>query len=245
MARERHKQQPEMQIDDLHPISDGFVHAYTGTATLHGIRAVAYLDIVERDHWPPGCYMSNAYELTYSYERLAKKGPQDTERLRERGHHLVEQLRERMLVAMHEAGWQVIGQTKEGREIWQHRPPLSSSPASAAAASHDLAPATEASDPRMEETGEAQPLDRLLVEEMKGEDEAGSVQCQIRVYTSRAITFTCVQCGREVTEQRFPSHTPLYCSNPACKKEGNRLKTRARVEKHRRLHPKARKKQSV
>ncbi len=243
MVREKHKQ-PEMQIDDLHPISDGFIHAYTGTATLHGIRAVAYLDIVERDHWPPGRFLSNAYELTCSYERLAKKGPQDTERLRARGHHLVEQLRERMLAAMHEAGWQVVGQTKEGREIWQHRPSFSQEPASAAEVSRDQTPATQASGNVMEVLAEAHPLGQLS-SEAKGDDQAGSVQCQIRVYTTRSITFTCVQCGREVTEQRFPSHTPLYCSNPACKKEGNRLKTRARVAKYRRLHPRARKKQSV
>jgi hypothetical protein len=157
------------------------------------------------------------------------------------------QLRERMLAGMHEAGWQVVGQTKQGQQIWQHRPPLSSSPATASGVSSSgQTSGTEASDGVMGESGEAQHPDQLPAC-VPGEerDEAARVKRQTRVYTSRAITFTCVQCGREVTEQRLPSHTPLYCSNPACKKEGNRLKARARAEKYRRRQANARKEQQA
>jgi hypothetical protein len=63
----------------------------------------------------------------------------------------------------------------------------------------------------------------------------------IHRYT-RAVTFTCQWCKEEVTEQRFPSHTPLYCSKPACKKEATRAKTRERVSAWRKDHPDARRK---
>jgi hypothetical protein len=228
MAREKHKQ-PEVQIDDLHPVHDGFVHAYKGTATLQGVRAYAYLDIVERGHWPPGLYLPGAYELTFSYERLSKKGSMDLHRLQDIGDVLIARLREQMLSRMRAVGWQVVGKTKQGRDIWQHHPSLS--PA------QSVLPGVA---PEMEQ---AKREEGRLPAEKSSQCNATRVQQQTRVYTSRAITFTCRQCGRIVTEQRFPSHTPLYCSNPACKQEATRKKTRERVAKYRRLHPDARKKQ--
>jgi len=53
------------------------------------------------------------------------------------------------------------------------------------------------------------------------------------VRSTRLITFVCQQCGEEVTEERHPSHMPLYCSRPGCKAEATRIKTRARVAAHR------------
>jgi len=63
----------------------------------------------------------------------------------------------------------------------------------------------------------------------------------------RAITFTCSVCGETVTQQRFPSHVPKYCSaacqasqqNQATKRE----QTRLRVAAWRKAHPDARRKQ--
>ncbi len=239
MAREKHKQ-PEVQIDDLHPVHDGFVHAYKGTATLQGVRAYAYLDIVERGHWPPGLYLPGAYELTFSYERLSKKGSMDPHRLQDTGDRLVAHLRERMLAQMREAGWQVVGKTKEGRDIWQHRPSLTPLQSVLLGGAPEMEAVVPQVSPSMEQ---AKREEGRLPAEKSSQCDATRVQQQTRVYTSRAITFTCRQCGRIVTEQRFPSHTPLYCSNPACKQEATRKKTCERVAKYRRLHPDARKKQ--
>lgn len=52
---------------------------------------------------------------------------------------------------------------------------------------------------------------------------------KMAVRSTRPITFTCQQCGEEVTEERYPSHTPLYCSKPGCRAEATRIKTRQRV----------------
>src|SRR5258708_21152533 len=63
----------------------------------------------------------------------------------------------------------------------------------------------------------------------------------------RAVTFTCSVCGETVTQQRFPSHLPKYCSD-ACKEtdarsEATREKTRLRVAAWRKAHPCTRPKQ--
>ncbi len=204
MARNK---QPEITIDDFHPRHDGFVQTYKGTWKEQGMIAAAWLDTVERDHFPRGLFLRDAYELSSTYERF-QGGPASGARQEELGAELARALRGLMETGMKAAGWQVVGKTKEGRDIWQHRPPAPSVPL------------------------------------VKGERESG-VQYRTRLVSTRAITFTCVQCGQEVTEQRFPSHTPLYCSNPACKQEANRVKTRERVAKYRQLHPDARKKKRV
>jgi endogenous inhibitor of DNA gyrase (YacG/DUF329 family) len=62
----------------------------------------------------------------------------------------------------------------------------------------------------------------------------------------RTVTFTCSACGQTVTQQRFPSHVPKYCSD-ACKQTeskslATREKTRLRVAEWRKAHPDARRK---
>lgn len=62
----------------------------------------------------------------------------------------------------------------------------------------------------------------------------------------RAVTFTCSICGKTVTQQRFPSHLPKYCSE-VCKasqpnREAMREQTRLRVAAWRKAHPDARRK---
>lgn len=129
---------------------------------------------------------------------------------------LEKKLRTRMLAAMQEAGWQEIARTRYGQPIWHYRP--------AAPAAHHT----------------------------RSEQETGSVQSgpesrqsQSRIVHTRSITFTCQWCHQEVTEQRYPSHTPLYCSKPACKKEAVKAKTRKRVAEWRKAHPDARKKKDM
>jgi hypothetical protein len=63
----------------------------------------------------------------------------------------------------------------------------------------------------------------------------------------RAVTFHCKVCGTTVTQQRFPSHLPKYCSD-ACKdslknRDATREETRQRVAAWRKAHPNARRKQ--
>ena len=55
----------------------------------------------------------------------------------------------------------------------------------------------------------------------------------------RTVTFTCTVCGKTVTQQRFPSHLPKYCSD-TCKETDTREKTRERVAAWRKAHPDAR-----
>lgn len=52
-----------------------------------------------------------------------------------------------------------------------------------------------------------------------------------QVFT-RPITFTCIVCEQTVTQQRYPGHTPLYCSD-ACQEERVVARTRERVARHR------------
>jgi hypothetical protein len=85
---------------------------------------VAYLDTVEPGYWQPGHFRPDAYELTFSYERLPKRGDMDPHRLDDLRHFLIDRLRKQMLAAMHAAGWQVVGQTNKGREIWQYHPSI-------------------------------------------------------------------------------------------------------------------------
>jgi hypothetical protein len=118
MVRE---QQAEISIDDLHPRDDGFVQSYKGQWREQGMIATVWLDPVERDHFPRGIFLPDAYELTSTYER-AKGGPPGGTRQAELGIELARKLRERMKAEMQAAGWQVVAQTRAGRDIWQHKP---------------------------------------------------------------------------------------------------------------------------
>ena len=69
-------------------------------------------------------------------------------------------------------------------------------------------------------------------------------QVVMRRVKKRAVTFTCSVCGETVTQQRFPSHVPKYCSD-ACResqesRDAMREKTRLRVAAWREAHPDAR-----
>lgn len=51
-----------------------------------------------------------------------------------------------------------------------------------------------------------------------------------RMIHTRVVSFVCAGCGQPVTQQRYPSRGPKYCSE-ACQKVGQRLHTRQRVKK--------------
>jgi hypothetical protein len=118
MVRE---QQAEISIDDLHPRNDGFVQSYKGQWREQGMLATAWLDPADPHRFQLGVFLRDAYELTSIYER-AKGGQPRTTRQAERGAKLAHKLRERMKAEMKAAGWQVVAQTKEGQDIWQHKP---------------------------------------------------------------------------------------------------------------------------
>jgi hypothetical protein len=118
MVRE---QQADISIDDLHPRNDGFVQSYKGQWREQGMIATVWLDLVERDHFPRGIFLRDAYELTSTYERVKGGQPRGT-RQAELGAELAHKLRERMKAEMKAAGWQVVAQTREGQDIWQHKP---------------------------------------------------------------------------------------------------------------------------
>ncbi len=169
MAREKHA---EISIDDFHPRNDGSVQMYKGIWAEQGMIATAWLDTVERDHFPRGLFLRDAYELSSTYERI-QGGPASGARQEELGAELARKLRERMETEMKAAGWQVVTHTREGQEIWQHKPALSSAPS---------------------------------IPEVKSER---GVQYRTRLVHTHAITFTCVQCGREVVNAPKSGCCPL------------------------------------
>ncbi len=118
MAREH---QAEISIDDFHPRHDGFIQSYKGTWKEQGMIATAWLDTVERGHFPAGIFLRNAYELSSTYERVLG-GPARGSRQEELGAALAQKLRERMKEEMKAAGWQVVAKTREGKDIWQYKP---------------------------------------------------------------------------------------------------------------------------
>jgi hypothetical protein len=76
---------------------------------------------------------------------------------------------------------------------------------------------------------------RSHVVEVVGNDgakERGQQAAYSREVFTRPVTFTCIVCQETVTQQRYPGHTPLYCSE-GCREERMAAKTRERVAKHR------------
>jgi hypothetical protein len=118
MGREK---QSQISIDDFHPRHDGFIQTYKGEWREQGMIATAWLDTVERDHFPRGLFLPGAYELSSTYERDTG-GPARGTRQEEIGAELARKLRKRMKTEMRAAGWQVVSQTRGGREIWQYKP---------------------------------------------------------------------------------------------------------------------------
>jgi hypothetical protein len=78
-------------------------------------------------------------------------------------------------------------------------------------------------------------LPRSHVVEVVGSEEAkerGQQPAYTRTVSTREITFTCMVCKQTVTQQRYPGHTPLYCSD-GCKGERQQEQIRERVARHR------------
>lgn len=117
MAQERHL---AISIDDLHPRNDSFTQAYKVIGKEQDVIAIVYLDVVERGHFLRGRYLPNAYELSSTYENVTHRAL--TSRQDAIGTEMIHTLEVRMLAAMQEAGWCIVAKTREGWDIWQHRP---------------------------------------------------------------------------------------------------------------------------
>ncbi len=52
-----------------------------------------------------------------------------------------------------------------------------------------------------------------------------------RVIHTRPVTFTCAECGREVTEDLFPGPMPKYCNG--CIRDVRKRQNAERVKRHR------------
>ena len=184
--------------------------------TEQNIQGEAYLDTVEPGHWPRGVFYPDAYVIQSDVHHI-RPGKALTSAQNVRGIALAERLQARMQAIILADGWRPVAQTREGLAIWQHRPGAKHAP--------------------------AQPA---ILEQEHGIVESDlERQSRTRTVYTRSITFTCAWCKQQVTEQRYPSHTPLYCSKPACKQEATRVKTRERVASWRKAHPDARRKKKV
>lgn len=60
---------------------------------------------------------------------------------------------------------------------------------------------------------------------------ASARQPHSRVIKTRPVTFTCIECGQEVTEDLFPGPPPKYCNN--CVREVRKRQTAERVRNFR------------
>ena len=155
----------------------------------------------------------------------------------ERGRVLAGLLRERLNAALEAEGWQDAGVNYEGRPLWRYAGPVQREAPAPPAGTAAKPPASRASVPpaRPVETTApavpAQPLPaaskRIAVPRGKQPRTAYS-----RTLTTRQVTFTCQQCGKTVSQQRFPGPSPRYCGD-TCKQEATRVGTRARVQRFR------------
>ena len=245
MAR---RTQPEIHIDDLHVVPDGYTHAYKAMWLEAGLLVTLHLDIVDSGHWRQGHFLTHAYELVSHVETLSGRPPGSTQA--ETGAKYARELRILVQARMNEAGWQQVDTTHEGQPIYQYRP----GPADDEPDLPDIAFAGDGADVPGEDQGSEAKLanqnqndllefdqgnqpkqQRSHIVEVVGSAEAkerGQQPAYSREVFTRPVTFTCIVCGETVTQQRYPGHTPLYCSD-ACKDERVAERTRERVARHR------------
>lgn len=238
MARQK-RAEPEVSIDSLHPVNDGFVRAFWGKWTEQGVIAQAVLSIVETENWRRGQYLSNAYELVSLSPTTVSGRPlgplqEETARL------LLRKLRERMLDLMKVAGWRSVAITKNGQPIYQYRPAVR-----AEGVTLPLAPAQLAENETTSQkaAGHANREQQVQAQQTKtytiyGSEEArksGREPAYSRKVSAKLIPFRCAICNQEVSEWHFPGQKPTVCAKPACKREA----VRRRVQKSREANKKA------
>ncbi len=70
----------------------------------------------------------------------------------------------------------------------------------------------------------------VLLEYLADEDNASRRRAYRRVIKTQPITFTCEECGEEVTEDEYPGGDPQYCSD--CVREIRKQQNRERVRQY-------------
>ena len=187
-------------------------------------------------------YGNDTYVFEHYWDRTNRKIRRKlTPGQDERGLALLQVLRERLTSALEAAGWQNAGVNYEGRQLWRYIGPTISAqppapavpaqkPASSTPVAHPpqsiplpLAPARPAKYPPALVEQPAPVSKQITVAGEKQPRKAYS-----RTLTTRLVTFTCQQCGKQVSQQRFPGPRPRYCTE-ACKQKALRAGTLARV----------------
>jgi len=223
-----------------------------------GILAYAWLETVEAGQWPLGIFEDIAYVLDCTSSRVAKQGTMSS-RQKALGLEMTDLLRSHLVDVLLANGWSTPYKTKAGRDIWvwyaeghPRRTTQAPEPATKARelvlSEHDLldiiVAGFGAEVPGEAQADQDQVLELLLAEPEKprshvvnviGGSEAkerGQEPAYSREVFTREVTFTCIVCGDTVTQQRYPGHMPLYCSE-GCREARVAEKTRERVAKHR------------
>jgi hypothetical protein len=183
--------------------------------------------IILRPYWPE----SQTYVLEHYWDRTNRAIRRKlTPGQDERGRVLASLLRERLKENLVTAGWQDAGTNYEGRLLWRYVGPATSElpPASHAPVTTPLRGTGTPPAPVLQERGLLTPASKRIA--VAGEQQPRHAYS--RMLTTRLVTFTCRQCGQQVSQQRFPGPTPRYCSE-ACKQEALRAGTLARVQRFR------------
>src|SRR5258708_15012633 len=194
---QEHQEITIVEIDDLQP--DWSIKGFKASWKESGLVAYAYLMPLQDEP-------ARGYVLEYSYDSEKQPGRRLTDRQIDQGTTLVSRVRARMLDAMHWAGWQVVGKQETGRDIWQHSSRLVQDK------------------PQEQDSVTDQGKSKAITVPISAGRQSTSYT---RTITARHVTFTCSQCGQQVTKVQFPGPTPRYCDT--CAKEVDREKTRARV----------------
>lgn len=196
--------------------------------------------------WP---YGTGEYVLESYWDRTSSKIRRKlTPGQDERGLALLQVLRERLTSALEAAGWQCARPNYEGKPLWRFIGPAKSTPSPTlpAGASEQQqagsmpvpAPARSAlpsvsaplSPPVPGPPDQEQPpvaSKRIAVAGGKQPRKAYS-----RMLSTRWVTFTCLRCGKSVSQQRYPGPKPRYCPQ-GCREEATREQNRARVQQFR------------
>jgi hypothetical protein len=245
MAREKTVQN---QIPNLHPVSDGFAHSYTGKRQEQGVIVSIMLDIVSPENFRLGAYRRNAYELvtlnpqTVSGRTLGVGQKYNAAIFEKR-------LREEMLASMQDAGWQQVGTTIYNQPIWVHQPstttPLVQSTSAQHAdleQKHGIVATSETRSASVQ--GEHQPKVYLVYGDMTKEEKklarkTGQKPAYVRKVSTKTIPIFCTRCGQTVVEEHLPGAKPQYCK--PCAEVVRKEKTLDRVKRYYAANPEAHK----
>lgn len=146
-----------------------------------------------------------------------------------RARALLPALLDQVRTALLDAGWELVARDDERQqEIWQPPGHVSApAPHVPALSSEQSRPApvpVKKAEVKHEGDQAALPGQRVLSVPARGR-----VSRYRRTITVRPVTYTCSECGEEVTKALYPGASPRYCD--ACASKIRRAKTRARVRR--------------